>query len=151
MARKIYIYTGNLRWKFSELLRVRTEANRLGHGSSVDWTNWESVVQAKEKRRNDKLDLHEALHRWGHHECQDTHDKVYGLLGLVRKSQITINLTISTTNLLAEVFRLEEKKIYARRYRYADEFAAKLLRSMGLEIDETAKRIKTEFLTKYKE
>lgn len=116
-----------------------------------NWKNWESIVETKQKWKTEKLDLHNVLFRWCLQECQDTHDKIYGLLGLVSKPKIKIDISIITTNLFREILRLEKEKIYARRYGYASEFTARLLTALGLDCLESARQIKTEFLKGYRE
>jgi hypothetical protein len=148
MAKKIHVYTGD----FPELvcLQQKFEAENK---DDINWSNWKSIVETKQdwKKPRKRSDLHDVLYLWSHHECRDAHDKVYGLLGLVSNPKITIDLSIRIIDLFQEVLRVEEKKIFARKYGYASEFAAKLLTSLGLDGDVEARKIKTEFLKGYRE
>lgn len=151
MARQLEVYTGSLRWDFSDLRKISQEPDPAYF--TMDWSKWKSIVEAKDMwRKKRKLDLHEAVFRWSDQDCGVTHDKVYGLLGLVSKPErIKIDLSISMLELLEEVLRLEKKKVYAKEYQYALKFTATLLVSLKIEHVESAKRIKTEFLKGYKE
>ena len=149
MARKLRVYTGALRWDFSDLTRISREPDP--DIVAIDWSNWNSIVEAKETWKHQPLALHEALFRWSHQDCGVTHDKVYGLLGLVAKPQIKIDLSISILDLFEEVLRLERKVVYARGYKYSRDFTTKLLKSLGMEGVEDAERIKTDFLGGWRE
>jgi len=79
-----------------------------------------------------------------------THDKIYGLLGLVYKPRIKIDLSISMLNLLEEVLELEKKRIYKKGYRYSRDFTDELMVALKIEKVGSAKTIKTRFLKDYR-
>jgi hypothetical protein len=149
MAKKIEVYTGPLRWVFSDLTRLGLE--RDPDFLAINRKTWDSVVKAKQEWKHQKLDLHEALFRWSGQDCGVTHDKVYGLLGLVAKPRIKIDLSISMLDLLDEVLKLERERIYKKGYKYAIDFTTKLLVSLKIENVESAKTMKTMFLKGYRE
>ncbi|KAH7087399.1 heterokaryon incompatibility protein-domain-containing protein [Paraphoma chrysanthemicola] len=151
MAKQLRIYTGDRRWDLQELVRLQREFEPK-HPHDIDWSNWNRIVGLKKQgRKLSKMHLHEALHHWSEQQCRGAHDKVYGLLGLVAKPEITIDLSIRIEDLFRQVLRLEQKKIYAKGYAYAESFATQLLASLGLEHGEDARAIKAEFLDAYRE
>lgn len=148
-ARRIGVHIGTYRWTFSELVSMRRGLTPL-HDSSFDWTSWDGIVEMKEQwKKNTRLDLHEVLFRWGHQNCQDPHDKVYGLLGLVYGPVMAVDLNISTLELFRQVLELEKPRIYARGYRYSQEFTTKLATNLGLWYVKGVYRVIAEFLVSY--
>ncbi|KAF2027362.1 HET-domain-containing protein [Setomelanomma holmii] len=149
MARKIHVYTGGHRWDFSDLMRIQRKFE-AAH-PDINWENWKGIVETKQTwDRKKKHHLHNVLHQWSHQECRDTHDKVYGLLGLVSKTKINIDLSISEVGLFEAVLEAEKKHIYARKFPYTSEFAERLMKSLGLQDNEDAGKIKIDFLKAWK-
>ncbi|KAH3916584.1 hypothetical protein HBI56_047660 [Parastagonospora nodorum] len=151
LAKKILVCAGQYYWNSSSLQRLQREF-RPGNGyHTTDWTNWNNILRAKQDWKNKKLELHEALHRWSHQECRDTHDRVYGLLGLVHEPKVNIDLDISTLGLFEKVINSDKSKIFARGYEYAEEVTTKVMVSLGLDGSENAARIRTAYLKSYRE
>jgi hypothetical protein len=86
----------------------------------------------------------------GHQDCQDAHDKVYGLLGLVAGPVVDVDLNISTFELFERVLALVKPRIYARGYQYTQEFTSRLATNLGLCHDQGVDRVVTDFLVGYK-
>lgn len=126
---------------------------RIRHSSEyeVDWTNWINTVEMREQWKNQKLHLHEALLRWGHHECQNVHDKVYELVGLAVETSLEIDLSMSIVDLFEEVLRVEKGKIHAHGYRCSRDCTARLRSILGLREDARAQQVEIGFVKRYKE
>jgi hypothetical protein len=146
LAKEIKIHVALYSFDGRLLERLQTEFGPKNGYDTTDWTNWNETMHARREMKSKRLDLHEALYRWSDQECQDPHDQVYGLLGLVHKPKIKVDLTKSICEFFEEIMDLDGTKILARRYAYAEDFTARLMRSLDLNDVDNMIRIRTNFL-----
>ena len=135
-----------------EAMAKLKRCNPMEGKDHIDWTHWNSVVEAKKNWGKKSLKpLYEVLDLWSGQECLDPRDKVYGVLGLASNADITVDYSKSVSNLYREVLESQREAIYKKGYMFADGFSLRLLANLRLKNNKEARNVRSKFLQAYTE